>query len=203
MPYATVQPAQPLSRREVVVIAGLARGDGYAQIGRRLGGLSPITVKKISRRAEVKLGAENPPSLVDAAYRSGVLAGLPPVRVRPVVLSADQRLLLGAIAAGRTYAEIGAVWGVSASRVNNRCQRLRQLLGVGTRAELVAVGWQLGLLGGDPPKLPAGFESERFPPLPKSITPPAPQPPAVALPVPPDEAQTMPTENPAPTGIGR
>jgi DNA-binding NarL/FixJ family response regulator len=74
----------------------------------------------------------------------------PPRKPVPrVVLSRDEMALLRLLAKGLRRDALGAALGLSPSAAEKRAQRLRIRLGAGTRIELVARGYELGLLGGE------------------------------------------------------
>lgn len=68
-------PANPLSPRELDVLALIAVGCGNAEVGRRLG-LQPETVKSYLRNAMRKLGTHRRTETVIAARRAGFLTAL-------------------------------------------------------------------------------------------------------------------------------
>jgi len=69
---AAAQFGDPLTRREVDVLAFVAAGMTNEEAARRLG-IEPTTVKTHLRRIFVKLGAENAPHAVSLAHRRHVL----------------------------------------------------------------------------------------------------------------------------------
>lgn len=71
-PYARPAPGNPLSPRELDVLALVAVGCGNAEVGRRLG-LLPETVKSYLRNAMHKLGTHSRMETVVSARRNGLL----------------------------------------------------------------------------------------------------------------------------------
>lgn len=74
-----------------------------------------------------------------------------PIRAREDALALRPRdvELLRLLAAGRTNTGIGIALGVTPSAAGTRVDRLARRLGVRSRIELVARGYELGLLGGE------------------------------------------------------
>ena len=73
----TLPPARygaPLSVLELQVLAGIARGRTYAQIGFDLG-LSAVGVRAHARRLMAKLGARDRAHAVGIGYQAGLLGG--------------------------------------------------------------------------------------------------------------------------------
>ena len=71
-PHGRPAPDNPLSPRELDVLALVAVGCGNAEVGRRLG-LLPETVKSYLRSAMSKLGTHSRMETVVAARRGGFL----------------------------------------------------------------------------------------------------------------------------------
>lgn len=69
---AEVLEGEPLTSREMEVLAGQAEGETAAETGQRLY-LSLETVKSYRKRAIAKLGARNGTHAVTIAMRSGVI----------------------------------------------------------------------------------------------------------------------------------
>jgi DNA-binding NarL/FixJ family response regulator len=139
----------PTTVRQVQVLAGAARGDGYAQIGTRLH-MSPDMAKRALHRAagELDVGPciNRVPAAVDAAYRTGLLTGLPHEPREFAPLPAKRRRVLELIAQGLTDRQIGAALGVSEDTIGTHAKLLYRDLGARTRAHAVALGHQLGHL---------------------------------------------------------
>lgn len=72
MTYNPAAPGDPLTEREVEILAHAARGLGNAAVGRRIG-LSENTVKTHTSRAFRKLGAHDRAHAVTLAFSRGLL----------------------------------------------------------------------------------------------------------------------------------
>jgi len=139
----------PATVRQVQVLAGAARGDGYAQIGTRLH-MSPDMAKRVLHRAAGELHVapcpNRVPAAVDAAYRAGILTQLPPEPRQFAPLPAKRLRVLQLIAQGLADRQIGEALGVSEDTVGTHTKLLYRDLGARTRAHAVALGHQLGHL---------------------------------------------------------
>jgi DNA-binding NarL/FixJ family response regulator len=145
------EPGTPLTRREKLVLAGLARGLRYAEIAQRLG-VSTGTVERDRRYAAIRMGCPGDRSaLVAEAYRRGLLADLPP-EPRPGLKRPTARRMdvLLRLADGMTYPQIAAELGLTTHTIRTTVHHLYQHLGVRSRAQAVAVGVQYGLIAVPP-----------------------------------------------------
>lgn len=136
----------PLTRRQVQIIAGLARGDSNIEIGRRLF-LSGLTVKSHIQRIGAATGCSSRAAKVDHGYRTGILSGLPPEPRPSASLSEQDQQVLEGMARGLTNAEIGWELGVTGGVVAGHATRVFRRLGARDRAHAVGLGHQQGLLG--------------------------------------------------------
>ncbi|MFD5697489.1 helix-turn-helix transcriptional regulator [Streptomyces lasiicapitis] len=141
----------PLSREQIQVIAGLARGRTGADIAHDLN-LTPETVRSQVRRTSALLGLNARycrPMLVDYGYRSGLLTHLRPEPRQAPCLTPRMTEVLDRVRRGLPNADIAAELGLSYDTVRTHMKRLLAKLGAESRAHAVALGWQAGLLGPD------------------------------------------------------
>ncbi|WP_243766627.1 helix-turn-helix transcriptional regulator [Streptomyces sp. GC420] len=134
-----------LTQAEVRVVAGLARGQTNAEIGKALF-LSEVTVKSHLQRIGRKLGCGDRAEIVHVAYGIGYLNDLPPQWRRPTGLSARELEVLRCIAEGLTYRKIGERLGTGTETVKGVARLLFVRLRARGRAHAVALGHQRGLL---------------------------------------------------------
>ncbi|WP_051854712.1 helix-turn-helix transcriptional regulator [Streptomyces sp. NRRL B-1347] len=145
----TSQPTPRLTRGQLLVIAGLARGHDTLRIASDLH-TSPAAVRTLIRRAAARTGLKRrpQPQLVDFAYQHGYLTALPTERrPRPTYLTPRLMEVLEGTARGLSLNEIAAELHISRATAHEHRRRLRKLLGAHTRAHAVAIAWQAGLLG--------------------------------------------------------
>ncbi|MBD0743526.1 LuxR C-terminal-related transcriptional regulator [Streptomyces sp. CBMA152] len=136
----------PLTCRHLAVIAGLARGHSYAQIGRHLH-LSDQSVKGHIRDITQATGAHGATVIVDWAYRHGLMDGLRAEPRQLVDLRERDLRVLELIAAGLTTEETARKLGIGHAAVKGNIARLSGEFGATGRPHLVALAHQQGLLG--------------------------------------------------------
>jgi DNA-binding NarL/FixJ family response regulator len=134
-----------LSQAEVRVVAGLARGQTNAEIGRALF-LSEVTIKSHLQRIGRKLGCGDRAEIVHVAYGIGYLTDRSPQWRRPTGLSAREMQVLSGIAEGLTYRRIAEQLGTGTETVKGVARLLFVRLRARGRAHAVALGHQRGLL---------------------------------------------------------
>jgi DNA-binding CsgD family transcriptional regulator len=138
-----------LTQAEVRVVAGLARGQTNAEIGKALF-LSEVTVKSHLQRIGRKLGCGDRAEIVHVAYGIGYLSELPPQLPpqwrRPTGLSPRELEVLRCIAEGLTYRKIAERLGTGTETVKGVARLLFTRLRARGRAHAVALGHQRGLL---------------------------------------------------------
>lgn len=137
-----------LTPREAQILAGLARGETYAQIAARLH-LTPATMKGTVERLRFRHGVGTGEELVHLGYTWGWLTALPPEPRQAVALSGRQREVLQHIATGLTNEQIAVRLGISPSTVIEYGRRLRHALDAHNRPHLVALAHQHGHLIAD------------------------------------------------------
>ncbi|MEV8477871.1 helix-turn-helix transcriptional regulator [Streptomyces sp. NPDC051173] len=143
-------PGTPLTCRQLQIVGGIARGRSNGQIGAALG-LSADGVRAHVSRILRATGECCRAGIVDHAYRTGLLKGLPPEPRPPVTLTLRRRQVLASMAAGLTNAQIGRQLGIAEETVRTAAHRLFAQLGATDRAHAVALGWQHGLLDAGTP----------------------------------------------------
>lgn len=148
-PKACVDRRPVLTSRQVQVVAGLARGGSAFEIACGLGVGKKTVHNEIRLAADVLgLSGDRHVRLVDHGYRSGVLAGLVPELRSAVDLSPPMVRVLDAVVSGVPYGVAAAGLGVPVATFGTYSYRLRGWFGARTRAHLVALAWQQGLVGG-------------------------------------------------------
>ncbi|MEV0114650.1 helix-turn-helix transcriptional regulator [Streptomyces sp. NPDC050844] len=138
-----------LTREDLRIIAGLARGHRIARIAADLDLTRYAVRDRVSRATtHLTLTGHPQPQLVDYAYRYGYLDRLTPEPREPIAaLPTRQAQCLDAVARGLSVAEIAVEQGVSFHTANTHRRTLYARLNARTRAHVVALGWQVGLLG--------------------------------------------------------
>ncbi|MEV6504836.1 LuxR C-terminal-related transcriptional regulator [Streptomyces sp. NPDC051642] len=138
---------RPITRRELWILTGIARGAEDPQIAERLGMSGDCTKMRVNRMIH-RYGTGNRAGLIDYAYRQGWLAGLArEQRVPILLLPRPLRVILAGAAAGLPNAEIADRLGLSVRGVRRQFECLFDVLDARHRSHAVALGWQLGLLG--------------------------------------------------------
>lgn len=142
----TARPRGPvLSRRQIHMLAGAARGQTNQEIAAALG-VKRATVSSTLLRAGRILGTGSRAGMVHRAYACGVLSGLAPETRPPVHLSRAQTAVLGGLADGSSAREIADALGVSENTVKTHLRKLFAALGAASRSHAVALAWQHNLL---------------------------------------------------------
>lgn len=153
LPDPIPEPTMPhaLQPRDLVIIAGLARGMADPDIADRLG--MPVgSLKQRLHRIYRNSRARGAAHLVRIAYDAGLLAGLTPETVPDTGLTDYQAQTLALLADGLTYREMAMRQGISLNTVKATVGRLYRNLGItGTTptraaAQAVARGYQQQLL---------------------------------------------------------
>ncbi|MEL3944837.1 hypothetical protein [Streptomyces sp. LNU-CPARS28] len=139
----------PLTRRQILVIAGLARGHTTPRIAIHLNIPTEAVRSRICRAAtRTGIYRSRHAGLVHHAYTHGYLTNLTPEARAPItVLTPRLAGALDALTRGLPLADSGAEMGVSPDVAREYRRQLYALLGARTRAHAVALGWQAGLLG--------------------------------------------------------
>ncbi|TFE42483.1 LuxR family transcriptional regulator [Streptomyces sp. ICN441] len=127
------------------ILAGLARGDRFGDIGRVLR-VPTETIRTRTLRLRQRIGARSAAHLVAIAYEMGWLDGLRPEPRPEATLTERQRIALTCAAQGLTNPEISARLGIGISAVCTDLARAYALLGARDRAHAVALGIQHGHL---------------------------------------------------------
>ncbi|MFF2774833.1 LuxR C-terminal-related transcriptional regulator [Streptomyces sp. NPDC058052] len=145
--FAELRPWEP------AILAGLARGYTFAEIGQEIG-VPAATVRHRADRFRARFGAINSAHGVALAYQRGWLAGLTPEPRAPIHLSRRQQQALTLMADGSTNDAIGRRLGLSHNSVTTYIRRLYRaldasrpgLIGPSTRPHAIALAYQHGLL---------------------------------------------------------
>jgi DNA-binding NarL/FixJ family response regulator len=138
----------PPTERQIKIIAGVARGDGYQEIAERLN-IHIETVRRDISKTPAAMGLDNcprtMPAIVDAAYKAGLLTHLPHETRRYEPLKSPRHRVLQLIAEGLTNQQIGTRLHVAEATAKNYVTHLQDL-GARNRHHAVALGHQLGHL---------------------------------------------------------
>ena len=137
-----------LSRRQIHMLAGAARGQTNDQIAAALG-VKHATVSSTLLRAGRELGTGSRAGMVHRAYQEGFLAGLAPEPRPDLHISHAQAAVLRGLAQGCSAQEMAVILHVSPNTVKTHLRKLFTALGATSRSHAVALGWQHGLLGAD------------------------------------------------------
>lgn len=140
----TARPGQPLTKRELQVLAGVAHGRTIHEIGSKLY-LSESTVRTYMRCARRKLGARNRAHAATIAFVRGLLNG-ERAAFPAFELPAAAHAVLAMYARGLENEEIAARIGCNRSSVTRIGKQIRDRLGATNRAHAVAIGYETGLL---------------------------------------------------------
>lgn len=132
-----------VSRREMQVLAGIARGEQNAELADRLG-LALSTVKTHVERMRIRHGVPSRSALVRVGYERAWLAALTPEERLPTTLPLRQLQVLQCIADGLTDEQTARKLGISVHTVHEHIRRLVASLRARTRAHAVALGYQHG-----------------------------------------------------------
>lgn len=141
----TARPTPALSRRQIHMLAGAARGQTNQEIATALG-IKRATVSSTLLRTGRVLGTGSRAGMVHRAYASGVLTGLTPENRPPVHLSRAQAAVLRGLADGRSARHIADALAVSENTVKTHLRKLFTALGATSRSHAVALAWQHGFL---------------------------------------------------------
>ena len=136
--------AMSLTRRELHLIFGVARGRSNAEIGQDLG-LEENTVKTHVRRIFLKNRNGDRAELVTWCYRYGLLYRLkvdPLPTPGPVYLSNREREVIRGIIAGLTNKQIGDRIFLSEHTIKSHLKNLVKKIGARNRAHVVTLAWQ-------------------------------------------------------------
>ncbi|MBC3839235.1 helix-turn-helix transcriptional regulator [Streptacidiphilus sp. 4-A2] len=134
-----------LSRRQVHMLAGAARGQTNEQIAAALG-VKHATVSSTLLRAGRMLGTGSRAGMVHRAYQEGFLTGLVPEYRPALQLSRAQAAVLRGLAQGYSACEIAEILEVSPNTVKTHLRKLFIALHATSRSHAVALGWQHDLL---------------------------------------------------------
>jgi DNA-binding NarL/FixJ family response regulator len=130
---------------QVAVVALVAQGMTNREAAANLG-VPVTTVVNRLHCATLTSGMGTRAGLVARACRQGQLQSVPLQDAAPVDLPPALLDVLGLLAAGLTYREIGAVLFLSPDSIATRSQRLLRALGARDRAHAVLIAWQLRIL---------------------------------------------------------
>lgn len=148
--------SMPVTRDDVVLLAGLARGLSSNDLARDMA-VTPDTVKDRIRSLSRRTKAQNGAHLVALGYQAGILAGLAPEPAEPTALTDFHLRILQGLADGLDYAGIGRRHYITENTVRTGARLLYRGLGItGTpraAARAVALGYQHGHLKPNQPGL--------------------------------------------------
>lgn len=145
--HLSPDPSTPvLTPRELEILDLAAEGMSNAEIGTKLG-ISPLTVKKTLANAAKQLGVGSRAGMVGLAYRHGLFEpALDAPLLRLPELPVEVWAALPLIAGGMSDLEIGSELGVSDGVAHGRVIRLLREFGVDSRARLIRVAVDCGVL---------------------------------------------------------
>ncbi|MGW2421348.1 response regulator transcription factor [Streptomyces sp. NPDC001709] len=149
MPLPNHRPMRAFSTLEAQLVEALAAGQTKLQI-RTSRGLSAKTVTRLLTGAADAAGVRprrGYAALVDSAYRGRLLAARPADHASAPCLPERHHQVLIGIAHGWSDEEIAHRLGLSTATVKTAARLLYGTLDVATRAQAVARGWDLRLLG--------------------------------------------------------
>jgi DNA-binding CsgD family transcriptional regulator len=137
-----------LSRYEVRIIAELALGRRTRHIAAQLGLTDAALKSRITYTARrLNIRGLKHPQLVHHASGHGYLA-VPTPPDNPLCLPLREAQSLTALTRGLSVAQTAAELGIAYDTANMQRRTLYRRLDAHTGAHAVALGWQLGLLGG-------------------------------------------------------
>lgn len=138
-----------LREYDLPLLAGLARGNGLAELAHRLD-VPKGTLDNRLWRLRGRTGARTRAHAVSIAYQRGWMAGLRPEARQLNVLTARQLDVLAAVADGDSNRETAARLGLSRNTIGTHLRHIYTALGVDTsgapRCHAVALAHQHGLL---------------------------------------------------------
>ncbi|MFE5302352.1 LuxR C-terminal-related transcriptional regulator [Streptomyces sp. NPDC056632] len=126
---------------DIAILAGLARGRTYAQIGNDLG-LPRETVRARIHSLCRRIGACSSAHAVAIAYEEGWMGGLRREPRPDVVLSERQRLILRCVAQGMTNSQIALRVGLHLTTITQCLSSVYTRLNARHRAHAVALAIQ-------------------------------------------------------------